>query len=161
MAEILAPCGSAESLEAALRCGADAVYLGGEMFSARQNATNFTDDELEKAVYECHKRKAKVYLAINTVITDQQLEQCLAMVRRACEMGVDGLITQDLALIEMPHSICTPAAISSCRNGGVCPRCIVYVRVRPVLYEFGYRLKKCKQRLVCTALPTSNDNCQR
>lgn len=106
MAEILAPCGSAESLEAALRCGADAVYLGGEMFSARQNATNFTDDELEKAVYECHKRKAKVYLAINTVITDQQLEQCLAMVRRACEMGVDGLITQDLALIEMTEKCC-------------------------------------------------------
>ena len=106
MAEILAPCGSAETLEAALRCGADAVYLGGEMFSARQNAANFTCEQLKQAVYECHKRKVKVYLALNTLITDEQLEQCLEMVRMACEIGVDALITQDLALIEMTEKCC-------------------------------------------------------
>lgn len=106
MAEILAPCGSPEALKAALRCGADAVYLGGEMFSARQNAANFSDDELKTAVYDCHVRKVKVYLALNTLVTDEQLEMCLDMVKRACEIGVDGLIIQDLALIEMVKKCC-------------------------------------------------------
>ena len=106
MAEILAPCGSVETLEAALRCGADAVYLGGEMFSARQNAANFTGQELENAVYECHKRGVKVYLALNTLVTDEQLEQCLEMMKKACLMGIDGLITQDLSLIEMRSECC-------------------------------------------------------
>jgi len=60
-AEILAPCGSFETLEAALRSGCDAVYLGGEKFSARQNAANFTDEQLKEAVRLCHLRGVKVY----------------------------------------------------------------------------------------------------
>lgn len=75
-AEILAPCGSFETLEAALRSGCDAVYLGGEKFSARQNATNFTDEQLKEAVRLCHLRGVKVYQAINTVVFDEQLEEC-------------------------------------------------------------------------------------
>lgn len=105
-AEILAPCGSPQSLEAALRTGCDAVYLGGEMFSARQNAANFSKEELKKAVYDCHVRGVKVYQAINTVITDRQLDYCLQAVRFACETGIDGLITQDLALVEIVKSCC-------------------------------------------------------
>ena len=58
-AEILAPCGSFETLEAALRSGCDAVYLGGEKFSARQNAANFTDEQLKEAVRLCHLRGVK------------------------------------------------------------------------------------------------------
>lgn len=113
MAEILAPCGSSEALGAALRCGADAVYLGGENFSARQNAANFNNDELKKAVYECHKRGVKLYLAINTLITDEQLEQCIDAVKNACELGVDGLITQDLALAEIVKVCCPKMEIHS------------------------------------------------
>lgn len=113
MAEILAPCGSFESLNAALRCDADAVYLGGESFSARQNAANFADYELKKAVYECHSRGVKLYLAINTLVTDEQLEQCVGAVKRACELGVDGLITQDLALVEIVKACCPKMEIHS------------------------------------------------
>lgn len=105
-AEILAPCGSMESLYAALRTGCDAVYLGGTHFSARQNAANFNDAELLQAVKECHTRGVKVYQAINTVITDEQLEECVQAVRRACDIGVDGLITQDLALVEIVNECC-------------------------------------------------------
>lgn len=106
MAEILAPCGSEESLTAALRCGCDAVYLGGEHFSARQNAVNFTKEQLKKAVYRCHKRGVKVYQAVNTVVFDEQLEECKAAVKYAAEIGIDGLITQDLALVEICRNCC-------------------------------------------------------
>ncbi|MBR1392511.1 MAG: U32 family peptidase [Ruminococcus sp.] len=106
MAEILAPCGSPEALEAALRTGCDAVYLGGEDFSARANAANFSYEELKKAVERCHIRGVKVYQAINTVITDRELEKCAEAVRAACELGVDGLITQDLALVYIARECC-------------------------------------------------------
>ena len=105
-AEILAPCGSFETLEAALRSGCDAVYLGGEKFSARQNATNFTDEQLKEAVRLCHLRGVKVYQAINTVVFDEQLEECKKAVKFAAEIGVDGLITQDLTLVKICRECC-------------------------------------------------------
>lgn len=113
MAEILAPCGSPESLTAALRTGTDAVYLGGESFSARQNASNFSYEQLQQAVYDCHVRNVKVYLAINTIITDDQLEKCAEYVEKACRLGVDGLITQDLALVEIVKKCCPQMEIHS------------------------------------------------
>lgn len=105
-AEILAPCGSFETLEAAVRSGCDAVYLGGEKFSARQNAANFTDEELKEAVRVCHLRGVKVYQAINTVVFDEQLEDCKKAVKFAAENGIDGLITQDLALVRICRECC-------------------------------------------------------
>ena len=106
MAEILAPAGSPEALEAALRCGCNAVYLGGRSFSARANAANFTDGELAAAVERCHARGVKVYLAINTVVLDSQLEECKRAVELAAQIGVDGLITQDLCLIRIVKKCC-------------------------------------------------------
>lgn len=106
MAEILAPCGSPETLRAALRAGCSAVYLGGESFSARQNAVNFSDDEIEQAVFECHKRGVKLYRTINTALFDDQLEDCIRAVEHSAKVGVDGLITQDLALIEIVKKCC-------------------------------------------------------
>lgn len=105
-AEILAPCGSFETLEAALRSGCDAVYLGGEKFSARQNAANFTDEQLKEAVRLCHLRGVKVYQAINTVVFDEQLEECKKAVKFAAGIGVDGLITQDLTLVKICRECC-------------------------------------------------------
>lgn len=61
--EILAPAGSFESLESALRCGADAVYIGGKYFSARGNAKNFSDEEIADACRLCHLYGAKLYIA--------------------------------------------------------------------------------------------------
>lgn len=107
MAEILSPAGSPEALDAALRCGCDAVYLGGRSFSARANAANFSDEQLEQAVKKCHTRGVKVYLAINTVIFDSQLEECKRAVKYAAKIGVDGLITQDLCLVEIVRKCCS------------------------------------------------------
>ena len=106
MAEILSPAGSAEALEAALRCGCDAVYVGGKSFSARANAANFSDSELAEAVRLCHIRGVKLYLAINTLIFDSQLEDCKRAVELAAGIGVDGLITQDLCLVEIVRKCC-------------------------------------------------------
>ena len=88
-AEILAPCGSFETLEAALRSGCDAVYLGGEKFSARQNAANFTDEQLKEAVRLCHLRGVKVYQAINTVVFDEHREIAWHSLRQTLCHGKD------------------------------------------------------------------------
>lgn len=96
--EILAPVGGREQLEAAVRCSADAVYLGTKSFNARQNATNFEYDEFKDAVDYCHVRGVKVYLVLNTLISDGELDSALEQVRLACQAGVDALIVQDLGL---------------------------------------------------------------
>lgn len=106
MAEILAPCGSYESLIAAVRAGADAVYVGSKAFSARQNAKNFDREELKSAVSECHRHGVKIYQAINTVVLDSQISELLNELEFACEIGIDGLIIQDLCLIEIIKRVC-------------------------------------------------------
>ena len=70
--EVLAPAGSPETLSAALRSGADAVYVGGRYYSARSSASNFSDEELADAAKLCHKYGAKLDLAVNTVISDSE-----------------------------------------------------------------------------------------
>ncbi len=105
-AELLAPCGSYEALIAALRRGADAVYLGGKKFSARHNAKNFDDDELRDAVKLCHKYGALAYQAINTCVLDGELEELAQVIKYACEIGIDGLIVQDEAVLYIVKSAC-------------------------------------------------------
>lgn len=98
MSEILAPAGSFDAVVAAVRCGANAVYLGGKAFNARRNASNFTEDELAKAIEYCHKRNVKVYMTLNTLIGDGELENAYEAIECACRIGADALILQDLGL---------------------------------------------------------------
>lgn len=93
-------------MPAALHTGADAVYLGAEKFSARKNAANFTRKELSEAVAECHRHGVKVYLAMNTIIRDDELEDSAELLRFACEIGIDGLIIQDFAVYEQAKQCC-------------------------------------------------------
>lgn len=99
--EILAPCGSLESIYAAIRCGANAVYLGGKEFSARQNAANFDVDELKTAVDYCHLFGAKVYLTVNTVLFDSELNDFQKYIIDSAMIGVDAFIVQDLGVCEL------------------------------------------------------------
>ena len=94
--ELLAPAGGTESLTAALRCGADAVYVGAEQFSARANAENFSPDALREAANRCHIYGAKLYLAVNTLIFDREFSALDALLETAAEIGADGCIVQDL-----------------------------------------------------------------
>ena len=99
--EILAPCGGRESLEAAVRCGADAVYLGTKDFNARRNADNFENGELAGVVSYCHERGVRVYLTLNTLLSDVELKEAYAFVENAMQSGVDAFIVQDLGLAKM------------------------------------------------------------
>ena len=72
--ELLAPAGSFESLYAAIEAGCDAVYLSGYMFGARQFATNFSEDELIEAIKICHLYGVKVYVTVNTLIYEDEVD---------------------------------------------------------------------------------------
>lgn len=102
--EILAPAGSMESLIAAVRCGANAVYLGTKRINARRGATNFTFEELKQAVEYCHARDVKIYLALNILISDSERELAYKTVEAGLSLGVDAFIIQDLGLAKIIHS---------------------------------------------------------
>lgn len=102
--EVLAPAGSRESMVAAVRSGADAVYMGAKQFSARRNAENFDEKELKEAVEFCRVRGVKVYLTLNIMIKDSELHDALAVVEHAYRCGIDGIIIADLGLAKIVHS---------------------------------------------------------
>ncbi len=94
--EILAPAGGFDSLTAAVRCGADAVYLGAKDFSARASAKNFDFEELKLAIDYCHIRSVKAYLTVNTLMFDKELERAFELVQTAYSYGIDAVIVQDI-----------------------------------------------------------------
>jgi len=96
--EVLAPVGSTESLFAAVRSGANAVYFGAKEFSARRNAENFTFEEMENAVKYCKKSGVKTYLTLNISVKDNEMGAALNIAENAYKCGVDGLILCDLGL---------------------------------------------------------------
>ena len=96
--EILAPAGGFDSLTAAVRSGADGVYLGAKDFSARASAQNFSSDELREAIAYCHQRGVKAYLTVNTLMFDTEMQKALDLVCSAYEMGIDAVIVQDIGL---------------------------------------------------------------
>lgn len=93
-----------ESLIAAVRCGANAVYLGTKGINARRGATNFTFEELKQAVEYCHARNVKIYLALNILISDSERELAYKTVEAGLSLGVDAFIIQDLGLAKIIHS---------------------------------------------------------
>ena len=132
--EVLAPVGSPECLTAAVRCGAAAVYLGMEGFNARRSAHNFTVDTLKEATAYCRARGVRVYLTLNTLVREEELDKAVNTAIKAAECGVDALILQDVGLArrlsavmpDMPlHastqlSCHTPAGVKFLRDAGFC-----------------------------------------
>ncbi len=96
--ELLAPAGSRPALNAAVRAGADAVYLGLDRFNARRNADNFTLDALEEACDYAHLRGVRVYVTMNTLILADELQDASDLSRQAYRAGADAFIVQDLGL---------------------------------------------------------------
>ncbi len=97
--ELLAPAGSKESFYAAINSGADAVYLGGKNFSARQYSENFSNEELAEIVKYAHNKSVKVYVTVNTILKDTELIDALNYIFYLYEIDVDALIVQDFGLI--------------------------------------------------------------
>ena len=100
MTELLSPAGGREALVAAVQNGADAVYMGFGSFNARRSARNFSDEEFLAAVRYCHLRGVKVYLTLNTLVTDRELPALAETARRASEYGVDAILVQDWGVYE-------------------------------------------------------------
>lgn len=103
--ELLAPVGSMESLFAAVQNGADAVYLGGKLFNARQYAANFDDEDLKRAVEYAHLRDVKVYVTVNILIDDSEMKDTLRFIKYLYDINVDGIIVQDLGLAYLIRNI--------------------------------------------------------
>ncbi len=99
--EILAPAGGQEQLIAAVRSGADAVYLGTGNFNARRNAENFAEASLQGVVEYCHGRGVKVYVTMNTLVKDMELAEVYKEIELLAVSGVDAVIVQDLAVAEL------------------------------------------------------------
>lgn len=103
--ELLAPAGNFDCLVAAVQSGADAVYLAGKKFGARNFADNFDSDELEKAVDYCHLRNTRIYVTVNTLVTDSELEELKEYLCFLARIGVDAVIVQDLGVADIAQKI--------------------------------------------------------
>lgn len=103
--ELLAPVGSQEALYAAIQNGANAIYLSGKLFNARQYASNFDLDELRKAVSYAHLRNVKVYITVNTLVDDNEINDIIDYTKFLYEIDVDGIIVQDLGYASIIRKI--------------------------------------------------------
>ena len=105
MAELLSPAGNFEKMKAAIRYGADAVYLAGARFGMRAAADNFTIEELTEAVSYAHERNVKVYLTVNTMPHEGEynaLEKYFASIKN---IGIDALIIADIGVLMLAKKI--------------------------------------------------------
>lgn len=98
--EILAPVGGKEQLIAAVRSGANAVYLGARDFNARRNAENFDAMDMAQTVKYCHSHGVRVHVTLNTLVTDDELESLYRTADEVAQAGVDAVIVQDMAVFE-------------------------------------------------------------
>ena len=101
MPELLSPVGNMECLMAAINGGCDAVYLAGKAFGARGFAGNFSKEELVKVVEICHLYNVKVYITVNTLIYDNEVEFFLNYIDFLHSIGVDAVIMQDIGMIDL------------------------------------------------------------
>lgn len=103
--ELLAPAGNMAALKAAVENGADAVYIGGQSFSARQNAGNFTQAEMAEGIQYAHKRNCKVHVAVNTLLHNEEIGDLLAYAYQLAVLQVDAVIVQDLGVLNLLQEV--------------------------------------------------------
>ena len=99
--ELLAPAGDLERLKWAFRYGADAVYLGGEKFSLRSMAKNFTLDEIKEGVEFAHNLNKKVYVTVNMVFHEDDIEDLITYLKKLEEYHVDAIIASDMFILDL------------------------------------------------------------
>lgn len=99
--ELLAPAGNRESFMAALENGADAIYIGAQSLSARHYADNFSPEEIKDAIDQAHARGVSVYVTVNTLIKDSELDYAIELIHELYIHGVDAIIVQDLGLLHL------------------------------------------------------------
>lgn len=99
--ELLAPAGDYSCFRAALKAGADAVYIGGQKFGARAFAGNFSDEEVVEALKEAHFYGKKLYLTVNTLLKQEEIKQLPDFMEPFYKAGLDGVIIQDIGALSL------------------------------------------------------------
>ena len=99
--ELLAPVGSMDHLKVAINAGAGSVYLSGKDYGARKYAANFTLEEIKDAVNIAHLHNVKVYVTVNTLIKQSELEDVMNYLSKLYAIGVDAVLVQDLGLVDL------------------------------------------------------------
>ena len=126
--ELLAPAGSVEGMHAAVAAGADAVYMGGTLFGARAYAKNPAEEELKEAIDYVHLHEKKLYLTVNTLLKNRELQQQLyEYLAPFYERGLDAVIVQDLGVLEfirtefpdLPIHASTQMAVTGAQGAGL------------------------------------------
>lgn len=132
--EILAPAGSLESVIAAVRSGADAVYAGEKVFSARTSAKNFNEDELKRAVAYCHIHGVKLYVTINTIVFDDEFDMLKEAIITAAKADADALIVHNMGVARLAKQLVPDMALHASTQMSV--HTASGVRA---LYELGFK----------------------
>ena len=151
--ELLAPAGDMERLEAAVRYGADAVYLGGTVFGMRAGPANFTDDELHKAVEYAHSHGVKVYLTCNVLPRNDELEMLPNFLINAASAGVDALIISDLGVLEYAKKYAPDTEIHISTQSG-----IVNYAAANAFYKLGAKRVVTARELKMSEIRTLREN---
>ena len=117
--ELLAPVGDMERLESALNYGADAVYLAGKSFGMRAAPSNFTDEELLKAVKLCHEKGVRVHVTCNTIPHNDELDELPQFLTYCAEIGVDAFIIADIGVMQLARKYAPTVDIHISTQAGV------------------------------------------
>ncbi len=105
MIELLSPVGNKEMLYQAIHNGADAIYLAGKKYGARKFSNNFDEEEMKNAVQYSHLYNVKVYVTVNTIIYEKEIENFIEYIKFLYKIGVDALIMQDIGMIDLIHQL--------------------------------------------------------
>ena len=133
MVELLAPAGDKECFRAAITSGADAVYVGGKRYGARAYAGNFETEDLIECMQLAHLHEKKVYLTVNTLMKESEIDELASFLRPFYEEGLDGVIVQDLGALRYSTISLRLFSIPFCiwRIGAsIFLRCLLGARVR-------------------------------
>ncbi len=106
MMELLAPAGDFKSARSAVANGADAIYVGGQSLNARRASAGFSGEELKELVAYCHLRKVKVFVTVNTLTREDELQELLELARQIAESGADAAIVSDLGTARVLNQVC-------------------------------------------------------
>lgn len=150
--ELLSPCGDFERLKLALKFGADAVYLAGEMFGMRTNPSNFSADELKKAVELAHSLGKKVYLTCNTLPRNEEIEKLPEFLKYAQDIGIDAFIIADIGVMALAKKYAPNVDIHMSTQVG-----IVNYQTANALYEMGAKRIVTARELSLDEIKTIRD----
>ena len=126
MTELLAPAGSIDCAYAAINSGADAIYLGSRVFSARASAENFDEEGLSSLLRYAKLLGVKVYLAMNTLVKDAELPEFIDTMIKAWNLGVDAVILQDVFLGKYISTVYPQICLHLSTQAGVCNQAGAY-----------------------------------